>query len=99
MSLEVPRSCQYKYPSTPNRNRKVSIFASVGCKIQFWPKRITIHCLQDEKIDVSSLDGYHMSLPNGLGNLTSLEVLKKICATLNIVKELHKLSMLRELKI
>ncbi|XP_071682879.1 disease resistance protein RGA5-like isoform X2 [Lolium perenne] len=45
------------------------------------------------------VNGYRTSLPDGLGNLTSMEVLKKICATLNIVKELRKLSMLRELKV
>uniref|UniRef100_M8AP82 Disease resistance protein RPP13 n=1 Tax=Aegilops tauschii TaxID=37682 RepID=M8AP82_AEGTA len=45
------------------------------------------------------VDGYCTRLPDGLGNLTSIQVLKKICATLNIVKELRNLSKLRELKI
>jgi hypothetical protein len=45
------------------------------------------------------LDGYRTRLPDGLGSLRSMEVLKKICANPNIVKELRNLSMLRELKI
>ncbi|KAE8807275.1 Disease resistance protein RPP13 [Hordeum vulgare] len=45
------------------------------------------------------VDGYCTRLPDGLGNLTSIQVLTKIRATLSIVKDLCNLTMLRELKI
>ncbi|KAI5002456.1 hypothetical protein ZWY2020_027106 [Hordeum vulgare] len=46
------------------------------------------------------VDGYRTRLPaGGLGNLTSLEVLRRVPASLTIMKELRNLESLRELKI
>uniref|UniRef100_M8BQM0 Disease resistance protein RPP13 n=2 Tax=Aegilops tauschii TaxID=37682 RepID=M8BQM0_AEGTA len=46
------------------------------------------------------VDGYRTRLPTGgLGNLTSLEVLRRVPASLTIMKELRNLESLRELKI
>ncbi|CAM0884030.1 unnamed protein product [Alopecurus aequalis] len=52
------------------------------------------------KLICLQVDAYCTRLPaGGLGNLTSMEVLRRIPASLNIMKELCKLASLRELKI